>query len=143
MKLRIELAKIEAHKEAAIASGKKADLDLIHFRHYVTTALPEAIQQKVLGYEVIKQTEVIEKVIDKATGQESDGVGITYLANRLGFKTTAQCWKWLEYHGYGKDSEHWELGIAAVTSRQLPLEHVEHLEALLKEPGGRQLFLGE
>lgn len=143
MKLKIELAKIEAQKEAAIASGKNADLQLTQFRHYVTTALPEPIQQKILGYQTVKETEVIERVIDKSTGRTSDGIGITELSKQLGFKTTAQCWAWLERRGYGKDSGYWQPELAAVTSYKISREDVSELQELIKSTGDRQMYLGE
>lgn len=143
MRLKIELAKIESQKEAAIASGKNAELQLTQFRHYVTIALPEPVQQKILGYQVVKQTEVIERVIDKSTGETSDGVGITYIAKRLGFKNNGQCWAWLERQGYGKDSEHWKPELAAITSHKLSRDDFDYLCDLVKESGDRQMFLGE
>lgn len=143
MRLKIELAKLEAQKETAIASGRNADLQLTQFRHYVTTALPEPVQQKILGYQVVKQTEVIERVIDKSTGQTSEGIGITALSNQLGFRTTAQCWAWLERKGYGKDSGYWQPELTAVTSHKISREDVWELQELIKNSGDRQMFLGE
>lgn len=143
MRLKIELAKLETQKESAIASGKNADWQLTQFRHYVTTALPEPVQQKILGYQVVKQTEVIERVIDKNTGEKSDGVGITYTAKRLGFKNNAQCWAWLDRQGYGKDTNHWKPELAAVTSHKLSRDDFDYLCDLVKESGDRQMFLGE
>jgi len=143
MKLKIELAQIEAQKEAAIAQGKNADLQLTQFRHYVTTALPEPIQQKILGYETVKETEVIERTVNAATGESFDGVGITYIAKSLGFKSNAQCWAWLERKGYGKDSGRWHSELTAIESKKLSREDFEYLQDLIKDPKNRQMFLGE
>ena len=143
MKLKIELAKIEAAKEAAIAQAKKTDLDLVQFRHYVTTALPEPVQQKVLGYTVVKEKEVVETIVNSNTGRRYDGLGITAIAKELGFKTTAQCWAWLERHGYGKDSAFWNKEPFVGTTQKLPREHFDYLRHLIKDSGDRQLFLGE
>ena len=143
MQLQIQLAQIEAQKEAAIAQGKNADLQLTQFRHYVTTALPEPIQQKILGYKTIKETEVIERTVNAATGETFDGVGITYIAKSLGFKNNAQCWAWLERHGYGKDSDHWQHELTAVTSAKLSRDDFDYLKDLIKESGDHQMFLGE
>jgi phage anti-repressor protein len=143
MKLKIELAQIEAQKEAAIAQGKNADLQLTQFRHYVTTALPEPIQQKILGYQTVKETEVVERTVNAATGDVFDGVGITYIAKALGFRTNAQCWTWLERHGYGKDSEHWHNELTAIHTPKLSRDDLDYLKDLIKDSSDRQMFLGE
>jgi DNA-damage-inducible protein D len=64
LKLKLELLKAE--KEVAIANTqlKIADKNLLDTRHYITTALPEVQQQKILGYEIIEK-KIIEKEIYK------------------------------------------------------------------------------
>lgn len=142
MKLKIELAAIESQKEAAIAQGKNADLQLTQFRHYVTTALPEPVQQKILGYEEVKTTEIVERVIDRSSGEMSDGLGITYVAKSLGL-TNKQCWSWLERNGYGKNSEHWEPQLSAVTSLKMSRETFEEVKHRFGDGGDRQMWIGE
>jgi hypothetical protein len=139
--LRIELAKIEAQKETAIASGKQADLSLIQFRHIVTTTMPEVIQQKVLGYQTIEKTEIIERTVTP-DGQQLDGIGITYIQKRYGFKSTKQAWEWLESIGCGKFSGHWNSELVAVDRSALPRELLPKLDELAQS-GSRQPFLGE
>lgn len=143
MNLKIELAKLEAQKEASIAQSKQADLALTQFRYTVTQTCPEPIQQKVLGYQTVKEIEVIERVIDKSTGEVSDGVGITYLAKSLGFKSNAQCWGWLERVGYGKDSGKWQDQLIAQYSPKLSREDFYYLKSILAGSPARQMFLGE
>lgn len=142
MQLRIELARLEAQKETAIAQAKQADLSLTQFRYTVTQTCPEPIQQKILGYQTVKEVEVIERVIDKATGEVSDGVGITYVAKSLGFKNTKACWEWLERVGYGKESGKWQDQLIAQYSPKLSRAELAELRSLLPE-SQRQLFLGE
>lgn len=135
LKLRNESLKLESQKH-------QAELALMQFRHNIVSFCPEPIQQKILGYQVVEKTEVIEKVIDRATGDESDAVGITYVAKALGFKTTKQAWGFLERIGYGKESGHWKSELSAVYHAKLPRE-VFH-EILDRFPDDdRQLFLGE
>jgi hypothetical protein len=64
LKLKLELLKAE--KEVAMANTqlKIADKNLLETRHYIATALPEPMQQKVLGYQVVEK-KVIEKEIYK------------------------------------------------------------------------------
>jgi len=143
MNLKIELAKLEAQKEASIAQSKQVDLALTQFRYTVTQTCPEPIQQKVLGYQTVKEVEVIERVIDKSTGEVSDGVGITYLAKSLGFKSNAQCWGWLERVGYGKDSGKWQDQLIAQYSPKLPREDFYYLKSIFADSPSRQMFLGE
>jgi hypothetical protein len=88
MHLKIELAKIEAQKETAIASGKQADLQLVQFRHIVITTMPEPVQQKILGYTEIKTVEYRDRVVkDEDVVRDGNTVNKTALCKRLGFFT--------------------------------------------------------
>jgi phage regulator Rha-like protein len=136
--LSLRLALANAEKDKAIA-----EKNLLDTRHYIATALPEPIQQKVLGYQLVKEVEKIPVVIDKSTGEEFDGVGITYIAKTLGFKNNQQCWAWLEKKGFGKDSEKWHNELTAINSQKLPREDLEYLKDIFKEEKHRQLWLGE
>lgn len=91
---------------------------------------------------VVERREYIERVIDNRTGVIYDGVGITYIAKRFGFKSTKQAWAWLESIGYGKESQHWETQLSAVTHHKLPPEKLKELVNLFQS-SDRQLFLGE
>ena len=135
LKLKAEIAKNEAIKA-------KAEESTITLRHYVVTALPEPIQQKILGYQVIKEKEVIEKTVDTYTGKSYEGVGITYIAKSLGL-TNKQAWAYLEKIGYGENSGHWQSELVAVESKKLSREDFEYIKDVFKEPKNRQLFLGE
>jgi hypothetical protein len=135
MKLKIQLAKIEKDKAGI-------DSELAHFRHYVVTALPEPIQQKILGYQVIKEKEVIETVVDKSSGKSYDGVGITYIAKALGL-TNKQAWGFLEKIGYGEKSEHWRIELSAIENRKLSRDDFDYVVDMFRESKNRQMFLGE
>lgn len=143
MKLKIELAKIERDKAKHEAIKAKAEETTASLRHYVTTSLPAPIADRILGVTTIKEVQEKPVVIDKRTGEKSDGVGITYIAKRFGFKTTAQCWAWLDRVGYGKDSEHWNQELTAIHSSKLSWDDLQYLEDLINHSGDRQLWLGE
>jgi phage anti-repressor protein len=136
MKLQIELTKLERDK-AAIENRS------LELRHVIVTTCPEPIQQKILGYQTIKETEVVERTVNAITGESFDGVGITYITKSLGFKNNAQCWDWLERHGYGKYSEHWQNELTAISTQKLSRDDFEYLKDLIKDSGDRQMFLGE
>jgi hypothetical protein len=88
MHLKIELAKIEAQKEVAIASGKQADLQLVQFRHIVTSTMPEHVQQKILGYQVVEKAVTVDRVIhDDDLVRDGSTVNKTALCKRLNFLT--------------------------------------------------------
>jgi hypothetical protein len=141
MRLKIELAKIESQKETAITSGKQADLQLIQFRHIVTTTMPEPVQQKILGYSTIKTTEYVDRTI-LPDGSANDGVGITYIQKRYGFKSTKEAWGWLERIGLGKFSDKWKHELKAVESSVLPREYIQELDTMFDD-SPRQKWLGE
>jgi hypothetical protein len=69
-------------------------------------------------------------------------VGITYIARRLGFKSTAQCWKFLDSIGYGKDSGYWKDELIAQHSPKLSRDDLYAIEQHYPD-AQRQLFLGE
>jgi hypothetical protein len=137
--LTLKLALANAEKERAVA-----EKNLLDTRHYITTALPEPLQQKILGYQVVKEVEKVEVVIDKESGKEYDGVGITYIAKAFGFKSNQQCWSWLEQNGFGKNSPKWHNELTAIHSQKLSRDDFQYLKDILKEQKqGRQLWLGE
>lgn len=135
LKLKAEIAKNEAIK--AQAEEKTTAL-----RHYVVTALPEPIQQKILGYQTIKEVERIETVIDKSTGKIYDGVGITYIAKALGMNNK-EAWSFLEKIGYGANSDKWQSELTAIESKKLSRDDFEYIKDVFKDYKHRQLFLGE
>lgn len=88
MALKIELAKIEAQKEQAIAQSKQADLQLVQFRHFVTTALPEPVQQKILGYATVDRVEYRDRIIhDDDVVNDGSTIGKGELCRRYNILT--------------------------------------------------------
>lgn len=88
--LKIQLATIEAQKEQAIAAAKRADVDLIQFRHIVVSTMPEVIQQKVLGYTEVKVVEYRDRIIkDDEVLRDGSTIQKTEMCQRLGLMTKA------------------------------------------------------
>lgn len=138
----IEILKLKAEISKNEAIKAKAEEKTINLRHYVVTALPEPIQQKILGYQVIKEVERVESVIDKSTGKSYDGVGISYIAKSLGL-TNKEAWGFLERIGYGSNSDKWHSELTAIESKKLAREDFEYIKDVFKNYKHRQLFIGE
>ena len=71
-----------------------------------------------------------------------DGVGITYIQKRFGFKSTKSAWAWLNSIGYGRDSGKWKPELTAVESYKLDVALLDELDALADD-GSRQRWIGE
>lgn len=135
MRLRVQLA--EAERDAAIAQKNLLDKREAVLSFHATT--PAAL---ILGATVVTDKTPVERVIDNASGRVFEGVGITAIAKKLGFKNTKDCWQWLESIGYGKDSEYWDLQLSAVEHHKLRPDAYD--EILNKwNQGVRQRFIGE
>ena len=79
MKLRVELASLENDKAAN-------ELAILKLRQTIVKTCPEPVQQKILGYQVVKEVEVVERHYTPSGA--SEGVGITYIKDRLGLSNT-------------------------------------------------------
>lgn len=132
--LQIELATIEAKR-------LQAERELIGFRHSIVSMCPEPIQQKILGYKEIKTTEYVDRTI-LPSGQVNDGVGITYLQKRYGFKSTKEAWAVLDSVGCGKDSDVWIHQLKAVESSVIDRKILSDIDALVID-ATRQRNIGE
>lgn len=136
--LELRLALAQAERDAAIAQK-----NLLDTRKAVTEMGNQTVSALILGATVITDKTPVERVIDSASGRVFEGVGITAIAQKLGFgKNTKACWQWLDSIGYGKDSNHWEDQLAAVVSHKL---NPQAYEDILKKwhSGTRQRFIGE
>jgi len=91
---------------------------------------------------IVERVEYVERVIDRNSDRVTEGVGISYIAKRFGFKSTRQAWAWLDSIGFGKDSGLWESQLSAVENFKLPKEMLSELAKKFKK-GVRQLNLGE
>lgn len=136
LKLELELAKTQER----LADNQTKLLATVQLLEMVSPGLAPLALGKADS--VVERVEYVERVIDKSQDKVTEGVGITYLTKRFGFKDNCQTWQWLESIGYGKDSGKWENQLSAVTTPKLPKEAIADLARKFKE-GNRQLFLGE
>ncbi|MGL5061418.1 MAG: hypothetical protein ACRC62_15705 [Microcoleus sp.] len=143
--LRNEGLRLEVQKETAIASGKQADLQLVQFRHIVTSTMPEAIQQKVLGYSEIKTIEYRDRVLHN-DDLISDGSTLlkSELCDRYGIKTRngKPDYKRLNEVLTQLPSEAFDLTVRLQDNYELRREWLPQLDRIVRE-GDRGLFLGE
>jgi hypothetical protein len=150
MKLKIELAKLEAQKETAIAQSKQADLALTQFRHTIVHTCPEPVQQKILGFSVVEKVEYRDRIIkDDEIVNDGGTVTKTYLCDRYGFKTKSgkPDYKalnlFLAQTGLESLSEAWQLSAYVQESQQLKREYLGELDRRFNSIKSRQMFLGE
>jgi phage anti-repressor protein len=132
--LKLEIAKQEAIAEVARKESQS-------LRHYVVTSMPAPIADRILGVTAVKEVEYVDRTI-LPNGHINDGVGITYLQKRYGFKTTKETWAYLDSVGCGKDSELWTHQLKAVESSVLDRSHLAMLDRLLQS-ATRQQWIGE
>lgn len=91
---------------------------------------------------VITRNEYIERTI--TNNGTFEGVGITYIQKRFGFKSTKAAWDWLDSIGYGKDSGFWESQPALVHTPRLTPNHLEVVKTkFASKEGNRQMIFGE
>lgn len=119
----------------------QAEQKTIELRHYVATSLPKPLGDRILGVKEILQPEYIERTITP-DGEVCEGVGITYIQKRYGFKSTKEAWGWLERIGMGKLSKIWKSEKKIVEASVIPRDCLKELDALFEE-SPRQMFLGE
>ncbi|MFM6147372.1 MAG: Rha family transcriptional regulator [Dolichospermum sp.] len=83
LELRLQLAQAETQK----ALAEKAVLDT---RHLIVATCPEPVQQKILGYEVVKEIEYRDRIIqDNQVINDGSTVSKTELCKRCEFTTKA------------------------------------------------------
>jgi phage anti-repressor protein len=138
--LKIELAKQEAIRA-------KADQKTIELRHYIVNALPEPVQQKILGYTEIKQVEYRDRVIQNDQVIRDGGtINKTEMCKRLGLVTKSGA---PDYKALNKQldqlrlpSEAWQMTVAVKENLELRADYWPMVERKWLE-GGRNLYLGE
>jgi KilA-N domain len=88
--MKLKLALLHAEKDVAIAKANIsiAEKNLLDTRHYIVTALPEPVQQKILGYQVVEK-KVVEKVVYKESEflRDNSTINKTSLCKRYGILT--------------------------------------------------------
>lgn len=157
MRIKIEL--VNAERDAAIAAKESAmaQQKLLDTRHYITTALPEPVQQKILGYtEIVK--EVVKEKVYRNNELIRDGSTITKteLCHRYGYvtKSGAPDYRTLNQYlsiagvgvGFDKDGNnpYWTQTHQIRTGDEFKREHLAYLDRLLcSDRVGYQIHLGE
>lgn len=135
--MRLKLQVYEAQQKTLAAAGMLA---------LTAPAVVEAI--------ICPGVTIIEKVEEKhvtvlvnSSGQslaKYDGVGITDIQRRFGFKSTKQAWAWLDSIGYGSNSGLWKEEKIAVNSPRLAYGHIKELDQKFRsKKGERQQLMGE
>lgn len=135
LELELELTKA---KQLLISSEHK----LIDTRNTIVVTCPQAIADRILGVSVVKETEYVDRTI-LPSGQINDGVGITYIQKRYGFKSTKEAWDVLESVGCGKGSDIWKPQLRAVESAVIDRSILSDLDRLIYESTSRQTWISE
>lgn len=143
----IEALKIKAEIARNEAIAAKANEAALQLRHYVVTTLPEPLQQKILGYQVVEKTEYRDRIIhNDDVIRDGTTINKTQLCRRYGFVTrtgTPDYRKLNRYLGQiGLPSGAWKLTATIRENEELNIEYLEELDERLLG-SDRQLFLGE
>lgn len=147
MRLKIELLRLE--KDVAIAKGNTAiaEKNLLDTKQYITTALPEPVQQKILGYQLVTE-KVVEKVVYKEDEfiRNDSTVNKTHLCKRYGILTKSGS---PDYKRLNKilESAHlpsnaWQDIKDIQTNKELKVEYLNILDTLIIDDS-RQLWIAE
>lgn len=142
LQLKLQLAQAEAQK----AQAEKAVLDT---RHLIVSTCPEPVQQKIFGYEVVKEIEYRDRIIhDDQLINNGETLTKTELCKRYGFlhpKSGKPNYTQLnDYLAKIKlPSEAWELKARIQDTQELRREYLPELDRLLINSEHRQMWLGE
>ena len=139
MKLKIQLASLENSKA-------QAELQILQLRQYVTTALPEPVQQKILGYQTIETVEYRDRIIaEDRLLNDGNSVTKTELCDRYGYKTKNGAPDYQRLNKRLKDlnlpSEYWELRARIQDTQEFRREYLPELDRMMTN--GDQMWLGE
>ena len=139
MKLKIQLASLENSKT-------QAELQILQLRQYVTTALPEPVQQKILGYQTIETVEYRDRIIaEDRLLNDGNSVTKTELCDRYGYKTKNGAPDYQRLNKRLKDlnlpSEYWELRARIQDTQEFRREYLPELDRMMTN--GDQMWLGE
>jgi phage anti-repressor protein len=140
LKLKQDIARLEAQK--AVAEEKTISL-----RHLITTTMPTAIADRVLGVTAVKEIEYRDRIF--SNGQLvrlGDTFNKTKLCERYGITTKKGTPDYrklnIELANADLPEEAWEVTETLQTNRELKAEYLDILDQRLFQ-GQRQLRLGE
>ena len=140
LELRLQLAQAEAQK----ALAEKSVLDT---RHLIVATCPEPMQQKILGFEVVKEIEYRDRIIqDNQVINDGSTVNKTALCKRYGFMTKTG------NPDYAKLKKHlellkipdyaWENVPSVRDDQELRRDYLGELNKMIRDDS-RQLWFGE
>jgi hypothetical protein len=136
LKLQVELAQAQDR----LSSNQQKLLATVQLLETVSPGLAPLALGKADA--VVERIEYVERTITPTETYE--GIGITYVQKKYGFKNTAKTWEWLDSVGCGKNSGMWQLQLSAVESHKLPpYALAEIAKKFSDKEGDRQLLLGE
>jgi hypothetical protein len=140
MKLKIELAKLERDKA-------KLENRTIELRHYVVTALPKPVCDRILGVTEVKEIEVRDRIIqDEEVIRDGSTINKTDLCHRLGILTRNGAPDYRKLNVIlsrsGLPSEAFKLTASIKENTELRREYLEELESFYLE-SDRQMWFGE
>ena len=141
MRLKIQLAALEKDKT-------QAELQILQLRQYVTTALPEPVQQKILGYQTIETIEYRDRIISEdRLLNDGNSVTKTELCRRYGYLTKSGAPDYQKLNRrlntMNLPSEAWELRARIQDTQELRREYLAELDRMIMEDDNRQMWLGE
>jgi hypothetical protein len=140
MKLKIELAKLERDKA-------KLENRTIELRHYVVTALPKPVCDRILGVTEVKEIEVRDRIIqDEEVIRDGSTINKTDLCHRLGILTRNGAPDYRKLNVIlsrsGLPSEAFKLTASIKENTELRREYLEELESFYLN-SDRQMWFGE
>jgi hypothetical protein len=140
LKIKQDIAKLEAQK--AVAEAQSMGL-----RHLVVTTMPEPMQQKILGFEIVKEIEYRDRVIlNNQVVDDGNTVNKTELCDRYNIKTRngAPDFKRLNalLEGAKLPPAAWEETTTIRSNMQLRRDWLENLDSHILGTT-RQLHVGE
>lgn len=137
-KLRLENENLKL--QVKLSDNQSKLLATVHLLETVSPGLAPLALGKVDA--VVERVEYVERTVtDQGT---YEGVGITYVQKKYGFKTTKAAWAWLDSIGCGKDSGMWQLQLTAIETHKLPpYALAEIARRFSNKEGDRQMLLGE
>lgn len=141
LQLKAEIAKQEAIK----ASAEEKALSL---RHYVVTALPEAVQQKVLGYTEVKTVEYRDRVIHNDEIVNDGSTVLKWqLCKRYGFLTRGGKPDYKALNNAIEQarlpSEAFHLSVRLQENNELKRDWLPELDQYIVNEYQRQRYIGE
>jgi hypothetical protein len=140
LELQVQLAQAEAQK----ALAEKSVLDT---RHLIVATCPEPMQQKILGFEVVKEIEYRDRIIqDNQIVNDGSTVNKTALCKRYGFMTKSGKPDYVKLNKHLESLKipdyAWENVPSVRDNQELRRDYLGELDKMIMDDS-RQLWFGE